>query len=56
MEMAEAESEALAASGGVLACSPHMYRVMMKLAEQENEVTVSVPVDVVQQVKDDERH
>ena len=53
--MAEAESQALAASGGILACSPHMWRLMME-AEEAEKLKVKVPADVIEQVKADERN
>jgi hypothetical protein len=50
--MAEAEDEALAASGGVLACSPEIYRMMVAEAEKERTtVIVDVPPDVVKDLR-----
>ena len=52
--MAAAEDEALAnCTSGVLACSPEIYALMNEGIE--NEVTVSVPTDVVEQVKNGNR-
>lgn len=58
LKMAAAEDEALAGCGGVLACSPEIYRELQAACAvaddwigKRNTITVSVPTDVVEQVK-----